>query len=107
MFKMDSRTSRKALGEGSAALKQANATEEKVSRGEVAREQILDTAIRLFRENGFDETTMRGVAAEAGVALGLTYHYFPSKEAMVMAYYERVQQEHRAMASERMTKMTS
>lgn len=105
MFNAGRKTSRKILGEGSAALKQASLTEEKASRGEVAREQILNTAIRLFRQNGFDETTMRGVAAEAGVALGLTYHYFPGKEALVMAYYERVQREHRAVASEQMMKM--
>lgn len=71
---------------------------ERVSRSEATREQILDTAIGLFRKDGFDETTMREVASEAGVALGLAYHYFPSKEALVMAYYERVQREHRIVA---------
>jgi AcrR family transcriptional regulator len=56
----------------------------------------------LFREHGFDETTMRGIASEAGVALGLAYHYFPSKEALVMAYYERVQREHHIVAHEQL-----
>lgn len=73
---------------------------EKISRSEATREHILDTAIRLFRKDGFDETTMREVAIEVGVALGLAYHYFPSKEALVMAYYERVQREHRIVAHE-------
>jgi AcrR family transcriptional regulator len=73
---------------------------EQVSRSEATREHILDTAIGLFREGGFDETTMREVASEAGVALGLAYHYFPGKEALVMAYYERVQREHRIVAHE-------
>jgi AcrR family transcriptional regulator len=72
------------------------------TRGEATREQILDTAIRLFRKNGFDETTMRTVSGEAGMALGLTYHYFPGKEALVMAYYERVQQTHRAIVLEKL-----
>jgi AcrR family transcriptional regulator len=76
-------------------------SQEKGGRGEVTREKILDTAVRMFRENGFDETTMRGVAGDAGVALGLAYHYFPSKEALVMAYYERVQREHRRVAEDR------
>lgn len=71
---------------------------ERAGRGEVTREKILDTAVGLFRERGFDETTMREVARQAGVALGLAYHYFPSKEAVVMAYYERVQREHRRVA---------
>src|SRR5579862_6836464 len=72
------------------------------TRGEATREQILDTAIRLFRKNGFDETTMRTVASEAGMALGLAYHYFPGKEALVMAYYERVQQTHRVIVMEKL-----
>jgi AcrR family transcriptional regulator len=44
---------------------------------------------------------MREVATGAGVALGLTYHYFPSKEAVVMAYYDRVQGEHRRVVEAR------
>jgi AcrR family transcriptional regulator len=74
---------------------------EGAGKKEVTREKILDTAVELFRERGFDETTMREVAARAGVALGLTYHYFPAKEALVMAYYERVQAEHRRVVEER------
>lgn len=101
MFK----SARKSVAKASEPSPQTSTPEEKISRGEAAREQILDTAIRLFRKNGFDETTMRGVAADAGVALGLTYHYFPSKESLVMAYYERVQREHRAVAYERVMKM--
>jgi AcrR family transcriptional regulator len=85
----------------------AFAKAEKASRGEITREKILDTAIRLFRENGFDATTMRGVATEAGVALGLAYHYFPSKEAVVMAYYDRVQWEHRRVAHEKVMQVRS
>jgi AcrR family transcriptional regulator len=80
---------------------------EKTGRGNSTREQILDTAIGLFREKGFDETTMREVAREAGVALGLAYHYFPGKEALVMAYYERVQQEHRLVVEEKLPQMRS
>jgi AcrR family transcriptional regulator len=70
---------------------------ERPGKGEETSEQILNTAIRLFRKNGFDQTTMRDVAQEAGVAPGLAYHYFPGKEALVMAYYERVQTEHRML----------
>ena len=74
---------------------------EKTGKSETTRENILDTAIALFRKDGFDETTMRNIAGEARVALGLAYHYFPSKEALVMAYYERVQREHRLVVHER------
>ena len=85
----------------------ARPAESKITRGEATRDQILDTAIRLFRKEGFDETTMRQVAAEAGVALGLAYHYFPGKEALVMAYYERVQWQHRAVAQERLPRLST
>lgn len=77
--------------------------DERIGRGETTREHILDTAIHLFRKNGFDETTMRKVAGDAKVALGLAYHYFPGKEALVMAYYERVQREHRILVTEKLT----
>jgi AcrR family transcriptional regulator len=64
------------------------------TKGETTRQQILDTALRLFRERGFDEATMRDIASEAGVSLGNAYYYFPSKEAIVLAYYDLVQTEH-------------
>jgi AcrR family transcriptional regulator len=81
---------------------QSPALVEKISKSEATREHILDGAIRLFRKDGFDETTMRKVASETEVALGLTYHYFPSKEALVMAYYERVQREHVLVVQEKL-----
>jgi AcrR family transcriptional regulator len=80
---------------------------EKLTKSEATQERILDTAIGLFRQTGFDETTMRDIASEAGVALGLAYHYFPSKEALVMAYYERVQREHRLITQERLKHASS
>lgn len=52
-----------------------------------ARERILDAALSLFRERGFDQATMREIAARAGVATGLAYYYFDSKDAIVLAFY--------------------
>ncbi|MEV0593409.1 TetR/AcrR family transcriptional regulator [Nonomuraea cavernae] len=67
------------------------------SRGaESTREVIVETALRLFRERGFDATTMRAIAAEAGVSVGNAYYYFESKEALIQAYYDRAQTEHEA-----------
>ncbi len=43
--------------------------------------------MELFRIEGFDKTTMRDIAASAGVASGAAYHYFESKEAIVQAFY--------------------
>jgi len=68
------------------------------SRGEQTRQLIVDTALRLFRERGYDETTMRAVAGEAGVSVGNAYYYFDSKEHLVQEFYERLQADHRAAA---------
>lgn len=59
------------------------------AKAEETRARILDAALRLFRERGFDATTMRDVAAEAGVATGAAYYYYRSKEDLVMAFYLR------------------
>src|SRR5216684_8308791 len=62
--------------------------------GEKTRELILETALKLFRGCGFEITTMRDIARAAKVATGAAYYYFPSKEAIVFAYYDRVQRSH-------------
>ena len=66
----------------------------KTPKGEETRRRVHEAAMALFREKGFDATTMRDVAAAAGMSLGAAYHYFPSKEAIVMAYYAGLQDEH-------------
>lgn len=49
---------------------------------EVRRQEILDTAIRLFYENGYEKTSITDIANAMHVAQGLCYRYFPSKEAL-------------------------
>jgi len=51
--------------------------------------KILDAALTLFREEGFDTATMRDIAVKAGVATGAAYYYYPSKDAIVMDFYQR------------------
>ncbi|MCG5215731.1 TetR family transcriptional regulator [Streptosporangium soli] len=67
---------------------------------ETTRELIVETALRLFRARGYEATTMRAIAAEAGVSVGNAYYYFASKEALVQAYYDRAQMEHEAACRE-------
>lgn len=62
-------------------------------KAEETRDRILDAALRLFRERGFEQTTMRDVATEAGVATGAAYYYYRSKEDLVMAFYLRTDEE--------------
>lgn len=57
-------------------------------KAEETRGRILAAALRLFRERGFDQTTMRDIAREANVAIGAAYYYFESKEALVMSFYD-------------------
>lgn len=59
------------------------------SKSEVTAQRILDGALDLFRTKGFDQATMRDVAVAAGVATGAAYYYYPSKDAIVLAFYER------------------
>ena len=49
---------------------------------EVRRQEILDTALKLFGENGYEKTSITDIAKAIGVAQGLCYRYFPSKEAL-------------------------
>ncbi len=49
------------------------------------REQILAAARRLFAADGFDRTSIRGIAAEAGVDPALVLHYFGTKDGLLQA----------------------
>lgn len=60
------------------------------SKGERTRERILDVALGLFRQHGYEATTMRMIAAAADVSLGNSYYYFPSKDHLVQAFYAQM-----------------
>lgn len=49
---------------------------------EERKQEILDTAMRLFYEKGYEKTSITDIAKAIGVAQGLCYRYFPSKEAL-------------------------
>jgi AcrR family transcriptional regulator len=67
---------------------------------EDTRRAIFETALALFREQGFERTTMRDVAARVGVSLGAAYYYFASKDAIIGAYYDHVHDMHAARCRE-------
>jgi AcrR family transcriptional regulator len=66
------------------------------SRGEATRQLILGRALELFREKGYDDTTMRAIAERAGVSLGNAYYYFRSKEHLIQGYYRQSHEQHLA-----------
>lgn len=47
--------------------------------------QILETALTLMREQGYDKISVRDICAQSGITTGAFYHHFPSKEAMVLS----------------------
>ncbi len=65
-----------------------------VPKSEETRSLIVTTAMRLFTENGYDRTTMRAIAAEAGVSVGNAYYYFSSKEQLIQGFYDEIARLH-------------
>ncbi len=68
----------------------------RTTRGEQTRAAIFTAALDLFRERGYEATTMRAIAERAGVSLGGSYHYFPSKSHLVLEFYRHVHERHQA-----------
>jgi AcrR family transcriptional regulator len=68
--------------------------EPNIKKSDLTRERLFQTAMDMISKKGFDATTMRAIAAEAGVAPGATYYYFDSKEALVYEYYKQSQVDH-------------
>jgi AcrR family transcriptional regulator len=72
----------------------------KTPRSEATRARIVEAALTLFRENGYDRTTMRAIAKEAGVSVGNAYYYFSSKEQLVQGFYDRLAEKHRIQSAD-------
>ncbi len=69
-------------------------------RGAATRALILAAAMASLRDQGYDRTTMRGIAQQAGVSVGNAYHYFGSKEELVQEFYAAIQDGHRRRAAQ-------
>jgi len=54
------------------------------------RQQILDAARRCFLRDGFHNTSMQDVIAEAGLSVGAVYRYFPSKNDLITSIAQTV-----------------
>lgn len=52
------------------------------------KQYLLDVATRLFAEHGFGQTSVREIVAAANVSKGALYHYFESKDDMLVGIYE-------------------
>ncbi len=53
-----------------------------------ARDKVMNTALRLFTEKGYFNTSMRDITRESSVSTGSVYHYFKDKQGVALALYE-------------------
>lgn len=76
------------------------------TKSERTRAMLRDLALRSFRERGYDATTIRLIAGEAGVSVGTTNYHFASKADLVQELYLDVQEKHRDAALPRLSATT-
>jgi TetR/AcrR family transcriptional repressor of bet genes len=60
------------------------------ARHDERRTEIVDALLRITGEHGLDAVSVRDIAAEAGVSVGRVQHYFPTKDLVLQAAFERV-----------------
>lgn len=77
-----------ALGQSIQEAKSVSISRKKKPIDSPARDRIFEAATRLFTQRPFDEILAEDIAREAGVAHGLTFHYFGSKTKL----YEEISQ---------------
>lgn len=65
------------------------AKEPKRERGKQRVAALIDAGAELFAEKGYEATTMTEIAQRAGAAIGSLYQFFPSKEALAEALFNR------------------
>jgi AcrR family transcriptional regulator len=65
----------------------------KQARSKQTKEKIVQAAIRLFQERGYEKTTSNDIAAEAGVSVGSFYVYFTDKRQLLLSIFDRLADE--------------
>jgi AcrR family transcriptional regulator len=70
------------------------------AQGAAARDRLYATALRLIADRGYEATTLRDIAKDAGVSVGLLYRYFPSKQAVILALYDELSAEFARQAAD-------
>src|SRR5437762_8641404 len=69
------------------------------AQGAAARKLLYDTALTLIAKHGYEAATLRDVAKDAGVSIGLLYRYFPNKRAVVLALYDELPAQYASRAA--------
>jgi|GEM_PF-280276 len=65
----------------------AERTNRRKKQAEESRRKLLETAIRLFDERGYDRVTISDICREAGLSVGAFYHHFRSKDQILLEKY--------------------
>lgn len=65
----------------------------KQARSKQTKEKIVQAAIKLFQERGYEKTTSNDIAAEAGVSVGSFYVYFTDKRQLLLTIFDRLADE--------------
>ena len=65
-----------------------------MGKSEETRRKISSMALASFQERGYEQTTLRLIASEAGISVGNAYYYFPTKNHLVQELYMSVQARH-------------
>jgi AcrR family transcriptional regulator len=68
---------------------QPAAKEPKRERGKQRVAALIDAGAEVFAEKGYEASTMTEIAQRAGAAIGSLYQFFPSKEALAEALFNR------------------
>src|SRR6195256_5865458 len=65
----------------------------KQARSKQTKEKIVQAAIKLFQERGYEKTTSNDIASEAGVSVGSFYVYFTDKRQLLLTIFDRLSDE--------------
>lgn len=65
----------------------------KQARSKQTKEKIIQAAIKLFQERGYEKTTSNDIASEAGVSVGSFYVYFTDKRQLLLTIFDRLSNE--------------
>ena len=63
------------------------------TKGQRSRQRIIYAAVSMIRAQGFAETTIQDICAEVGIGVGTFYHYFRSKEEVLLAFIDAENQD--------------
>ena len=66
--------------------------ERRIDRRTATRQHIIDTATRLFTEEGYEAVSIEAILQACSISRGALYHHFPSKEAVFTAVLEATEE---------------